>query len=345
MHNINLTVIRTEDAINNNIPYYSILNGYCVTKYYNYELSLKLKWLRVKTDYFGGFGEQSSNYLTNYYNSINEGLLDVFKIERNEECDQFDFIGLSTIRTNSDIVCFNKNIHDLIENINILNVYIFGSQVYGTNIIGSDTDLIVVAKEYFDSDDINIHVYTVENFQLLINRHDIQALECLSLSKSHNDEYIIKELYKFEFPKLDLAKLRVSISTIASNSYVKGKKKLTVAGDYDLNLAIKSIFHSLRILDFGIQLANIGYIENYSSVNFILDDLKKLSENYQREELWLKIDEKYRKLYNSKSSQFKSLAPKDLTNINKKSELIEIFKNHKQNTQSDFFIAILNYIL
>ncbi len=60
--------------------------------------------------------------------------------------------------------------------------------------------------------------------------------------------------------KLDKTKLRVAISTIVSNSWVKGKKKLIVQGDYDLNLAIKSTFHSLRILDFGTQIAMEGKI-------------------------------------------------------------------------------------
>lgn len=109
---------------------------------------------------------------------------------------------------------FNR---DLIENLlidqNVLNVYIFGSQVYGTANASSDVDIIVVAKDHFDSKDINVHVYTVETFQMLIDRHDIQALECLL---SH-DIYKLIELHDFVLPVIDKAKLRVAISTIASN--------------------------------------------------------------------------------------------------------------------------------
>jgi predicted nucleotidyltransferase len=199
-------------------------------------------------------------------------------------------------------------IFDLILNPNILNVYVFGSQVYGTANAESDTDIIVVAKEHFDSKDINVHVYTVETFQMLIDRHDIQALECIF----SNERYKLKLEQPFVLPVIDKSTLRKAISTIASNSWVKGKKKLTVAGDYDLKLAIKSIFHSLRILEYGYQIASSGKIYDFETMNWLLADMYKLSETYQREALWQKIDDKYRSLYNTKSTLFKKYAPKDL---------------------------------
>lgn len=213
-----------------------------------------------------------------------------------------------------------KTIYDYIKDNNILNIYIFGSQVYGTATPESDDDIIMVVKEWFDSKDINIHVYTIESFQLLIDRHDIQALECIFAAK----EFILKETKIFYQYVINKQALRNSVSTITSNSWVKGKKKLIVAGDYDLHLAIKSIFHSLRILDFGIQIATSGAIQNYGSMNYVLEDLKKLSEEYQREELWNKIDDKYRKVFNAKTTQFKLLAPKDLTEKNNKVQLEKI---------------------
>jgi hypothetical protein len=152
----------------------------------------------------------------------------------------------------------------------------------------------------------------------------------------------LKEEHKFEFV-FDKSKLRTSISTISNNSWVKGKKKLTVAGDYDLILAVKSIFHSLRILDFGIQICNSGRVENYGSMNYILDDLKKLSQQHQREELWLKIEDKYKKFFNAKASQFKELAPKDLTEIDKKSKLRLLFKKYNLDN-NDLFEEILNIV-
>lgn len=210
---------------------------------------------------------------------------------------------------------------------NVLNIYRFGSHVYGSTNRDSDEDFIVVAKEHFDSKDINIHVYTVSQFGLLLKRHDIQALECYFLDadnvlkNTHHFTHINGELFK-----IDKSLLRVAVSTIASNSWVKGKKKLTVAGDYDVNLAIKSTFHSLRILDFGTQIASTGEIQRYDSMNWLLEDLRKMATQYQREELWNKIDDKYRALYNEKSSLFKSLAPKDVSEKDKREQVYKVVR-------------------
>lgn len=98
------------------------------------------------------------------------------------------------------------------EDENILNVYVFGSHVYGSNNENSDLDVIIVAKEWFESNDINVHVYNVEQFQALLNRHDIQALECIY----SDDKFKLKNTIDFKLDTIDLQKLRVSISTIAS---------------------------------------------------------------------------------------------------------------------------------
>jgi predicted nucleotidyltransferase len=222
---------------------------------------------------------------------------------------------------------------------NVLNIYRFGSEVYGTRRPDSDEDRIIVAKEYFDSEDINVHVYTVEQFQNLLNNCEIQMLECFFL----DTEYILKQRKGFDF-QLDKFKLRTSISTIANNSFVKGKKKLIIAGDYDLRLALKSIFHSLRILDFGIQVAENGRISNYKSMNYVLEDLEKMSESWQRNELWDKINEKYKPIFNKMSSRFKELAPKDLSEKNKKSNLIKILEKYNIEENEDLVNELLTVL-
>lgn len=220
-----------------------------------------------------------------------------------------------------------NNIQKYIDDDNVCAIYPLGSRVYGSHTQDSDYDYILVCYEWFDSRDINIHVYTVAQFKQALANHDIQALECYFI----NEDLIIKlnDTRHQEGFVLDKSKLRTSISTIASNSWVKGKKKLIIAGDYDPHLAIKSIFHSLRILDFGIQIANCSYIENYGSINFVLYHLKKLAEQYQRDELWNVIDTKYRSFYNQKSSQFKALCPKAMNENDYKKELKNILKDHK----------------
>ena len=210
---------------------------------------------------------------------------------------------------------------------NVLNIYQFGSRVYGSDNKDSDYDYIMIVKEFFDPKDINIHVHTVQNFQRLLDNHDIQALECLFLPP----KFILKDTLDNNLIwELDKSKLRTSISTISSNSWVKGKKKLIVQGDYDINLAIKSLFHSLRIIDFGIQIAIHNRIVDYSSKNYILEDLIKLAEEYQSVELWEIIDSKYREVYNKLRTEFKMLCPKE------NAELFDLIKKYFKDNNIDF---------
>lgn len=218
-----------------------------------------------------------------------------------------------------------ENIQKYIEDDNVCGIYPLGSRVYGSHTEESDYDYIIICSEYFDSQDINIHVYTIDQFNLALNNHEIQALECYYL-----DEQIIKHTYDRQSKiTIDKSKLRTSISTISSNSWVKGKKKLIISGDYDPHLAIKSIFHSLRIIDFGIQIATENAITNYGSMNWLLEDLKKLATQYQRDELWNVIETKYKSLYNKKSSEFKALCPKPMNENDYKKQLKTILKDHK----------------
>lgn len=177
----------------------------------------------------------------------------------------------------------------------------------------------------------------IEHFQSSINKHDIQAMECLSAPS----DFCHKAQYVFAMPEINLQELRKSISTICNNSWVKGKKKLIIAGDYDLHLAIKSVFHSLRIYDYGFQIATTGKIYNFKSMNFVLEDLKILSEQYQRNDLCEKIEQKYKKVFNEKATLFKSVAPKSLEEVTKKSELTKILNTYLGTVDKNLLDEIL----
>lgn len=216
-----------------------------------------------------------------------------------------------------------------LENENILNVYQFGSHVYGTATPQSDDDYIVVVKEYEESPSIDIHYMTVSAFQTGLDNMDIQCLECYFLDQKH----ILKETVQFNFT-LHKTNLRVAISTVANGSWIKGKKKLTVMADYEKYLAVKSIFHSLRILDYGIQLAEESKIYDYTSSNYILNDLMKLYNQYERNELWETIEVKYKKVFNKRKSIFKKLCPKPTNHFQKKEKLKAIFQEHNLYTKN-----------
>lgn len=243
----------------------------------------------------------------------------------------------------------NSNfLNSLIADNNILNIYLFGSTVYGTRNKNSDYDYIVVCKELpvfgelYNIEDETFHFHTIRNFELLLDLNEIQTLECMYLPK----QFILKEDVIFEFV-IDKHSIRTSVSTITSNSFVKGKKKLIVQGDYDKYIAIKSIFHSIRILDFAIQILTENKIVNYSSMNWIMTDLLKISETRESVELWELINSKYLSLFKQKSSEFKQLAPKNNDKnitINTKNQNV-VFNNEIFNIKNnEDFKTIVDFI-
>lgn len=188
----------------------------------------------------------------------------------------------------------------------ILNVYPFGSQVYGCNPDGDEDVVVIVIDQGYNSQikneefNVDVSYYGYDVFQKMLDDHNIVALECFFLPV----EKKIKNKYTFNF-NLDLSKLRSSISQTASNSFVKCKKKLTVEKDYDPYIAKKSLFHSLRILMLGKQIAEHGKIVDYSEANYLWDEIV-LCENND----WQYYEEKYQPLFNQLSTEFRKLAPK-----------------------------------
>ena len=184
----------------------------------------------------------------------------------------------------------------------VVDVFPYGSRVYSTARKQSDYDYIVTIKnkanEQFSNSLININFYTPNEHQKRLNDHEISALECHFLP----DNLRIKHSGLYGF-KLDLVKLRHSLSAKSSNSWAKAHKKLTVEKDFDLDLGRKSLFHSFRIIDFGIQIATHGKIVDYGSCN---DLFKEIMNHYT----WNSMFEEYKKRYNELCSEFRIVAPK-----------------------------------
>lgn len=189
----------------------------------------------------------------------------------------------------------------------LLSVFPYGSQIYGTNTDKSDYDFIAVFKDgtvkdefSLQKDIFNIHTYNKSSFQKLINQHKISSLECIFLP----DDKIICNRVKFDF-KLNLQTLRSSISEKASHSYVKARKKMEIEKDKNMYIAKKSLFHSFRIIDFGKQIALNNKIIDYSSQNKLwIEILMNKSEN------WKDYSDLYKEKHNSIMSEFRELASK-----------------------------------
>lgn len=185
----------------------------------------------------------------------------------------------------------------------VFNVYLFGSRVYGNCDDNSDWDVIMVANNSVESTEIrkglfNIHVYTPNKFQADLDWHRINNLECIFAP----DWAKLKETKWFEF-KLNLPKLRHSISHTSSNSWVKCKKKLEVEHDY--KTGIKSLFHSIRVVMFGTQIATSGRITDFSCANNIW---KKICSKYDW--TWEELDSEFREVHNVALINFRKVAGK-----------------------------------
>lgn len=187
-------------------------------------------------------------------------------------------------------------------------IYQYGSRVYGTNQINSDWDYVCISKTEclgeMDQGKVNITYMSSEHFQNLLNEHNIMTLECFFL----DPKFILKKQQNNWDFKLNLSKLRHSISEKASNSFVKAKKKFispyTWASE-ERERGKKSLFHAFRILDFGIQIATESKISNYGSMNHIFEDIiSNPSEN------WDDYQKIWKPEFNKLNTEFKKVAPK-----------------------------------
>ena len=116
----------------------------------------------------------------------------------------------------------------------------------------------------------------------------------------------LKEDKVFNF-KLNKTKLRHATSHISSNSWVKAKKKLEAGEE---RVALKSLFHSIRIPMFASQIATNGKISNFDAANFIWRRLTKqedtllprLNDKWE----WNSIVNEFRATHNLMLSMFRN---------------------------------------
>ena len=185
--------------------------------------------------------------------------------------------------------------------VRVKNIYVFGSQVYGTTTHNSDWDFIMVANtpntnQEIYSGDFNIHVMTEDQFLKNLKDHHSSSVEAFFTPK----EFRLQEDVKFDWNP-NIPSLRHSFSHISSNSWVKAKKKME-QGDY--YIGVKSLFHSLRIPIFGIQIAQTGSIYDFSEANYIHDKI------FSKEWNWDELDLEFRPLRNSILTDFRNVTTK-----------------------------------
>lgn len=194
-----------------------------------------------------------------------------------------------------------------VKDADVLAVYPYGSRVYGTSKPRSDYDFIIITKNLTTdtlglSNHIHATIYSLRDYEQRLREHEISILECMSLPR----ERMVKALVHPQLDTINLHTLRESISAKSSLSLVKAKKKLTLYDDKESKyIGLKSLFHSLRMIRFGSQIATHGRIIDYGECNELYDQMMNDPLD------WDFLLEKYKPLHNKWMTEFRILAPKD----------------------------------
>lgn len=157
----------------------------------------------------------------------------------------------------------------------ILNIYQYGSRVYGCNKPDADFDFIIVTKslclpsgafrQNAISSESRLYQGTLfgrSGFIDAINNYEMSVWECLSLP----EEFIVKKTIDFKPTKWNEKEMVKKVITKASNSFHIADLQ---AKDYQTPAAKKGTFQALRILMFGLQLKEHGKIIDYTVANNI----------------------------------------------------------------------------
>ena len=197
----------------------------------------------------------------------------------------------------------------------VITMFYYGSSVYGTLTDKSDTDIVAIVDDEIDLseftngiweyhlDNIDYQFINESTFIEMVKNHHIVALEMFWLPQ---DKIIKGDVKKYEqYFKLDKWKLRQVISGIASNAFAKAHKKMTVEKDYDLYRGQKSLFHSIRIMLFGIQIAKYGKIEDYQEANKYWKMIYTMQDSP-----WQIYKETFKPIINTIRSELVVLCPK-----------------------------------
>jgi hypothetical protein len=127
----------------------------------------------------------------------------------------------------------------------------------------------------------------------------LQGAEVFKVFLQEGQEVLFSDAQQYDEFEIDYDKIREEFSRIASNSWVKCKKKLIIEKDYNPYIAKKSLFHSLRILMFGIQIMKLGKIVDFSEANIYYKDIMDSPND------WEYLKEKYQPIYNKLKSEFR----------------------------------------
>lgn len=168
----------------------------------------------------------------------------------------------------------------------IVNVYAYGSRIYGTHNPDSDYDYVVVYKSALlpsgafkdnarsnEDRSIQIICYSRGGFKDGIQKYDISCLESLFLPK----EFVVQAKWPFKLEKINLKEFGDKIISKSSASWHSASLALSDGHYYH---AKKGFYHAIRILDFALQLKESGFSKiDFSKAKMYWNEISKIDDN------------------------------------------------------------------
>jgi predicted nucleotidyltransferase len=188
----------------------------------------------------------------------------------------------------------------------VANIYNYGSWVYGTNSPTSDRDLMIVTRstkdpltfeddfDYFHNFELyklwnqyDVCVHSVENFEKLLEKNYLLAIECIFLP----NEFKIKEEIDFRPIYLEkyynISRLKqvafyenytaIKMFDLDDDSiYRQRSSRSSQTSQSNKDYLFKNLFHGFRYLDFAEQLIQTKSIHNFQRVSHVLDEMKEV---------------------------------------------------------------------
>jgi predicted nucleotidyltransferase len=172
----------------------------------------------------------------------------------------------------------------------IRNIYIYGSRVYGTYTVNSDYDIILIACSLYVNHEMhegiyNIHITTPDAFEDQLKNHDIHCLECIH---APDEAKILTNIDYTKNFRINIGKLKKMIISQSSWAWSKAQRRIERG---NIIGGAKSLFHSLRILKFGMQIVEFGKIVDFSMTNNIWSQLSECNDIEWREyqDKWMPV--------------------------------------------------------
>lgn len=185
----------------------------------------------------------------------------------------------------------------------VIGIFPYGSQIYGTADSKSDHDYIIVMKSAQLEDGAFKHnaitnkdwtiqgvVYSRGGFIDAINNYEIGALECLSLAE---DDIILK---KWDF-KINTWNEKTMIKKIIEKASASRHIADQQAKTGYTDRAKKGMFHALRILHFGLQLKEHKKIVDFGACNEMYFKFKSIDpDDFDTRHYYKEFDDLLKKL-------------------------------------------------